>query len=52
MDNIIVGTLSPIFLDNIRGSVQYIRANESAIREFPEMQIPGSRSERKEISLL
>ena len=52
MDNIIVGTLSPIFLNNIRGSVQYIRANESAIREFPEMQIPGSRIEREEISLL
>ena len=52
MDNIIVDTLSLIFLNNIRGSVQYIRANESAIREFPEMQIPGSRIEREEISLL
>ena len=52
MDNIIVGTLSPIFLNNIRGSVQYIRANESAIRELPEMQIPGSRVEWEEIFLL
>ena len=52
MDNIIVGILSPIFLNNIRGSAQNIRANESAIREFPEMQIPRSRIEREEISLL